>query len=69
MKGKEREQILENELHKFLDGLLICNRVWEAWGVGTMTQDDFESADNEDIYSELKFIIKKHLKIKGANKD
>jgi len=30
--------------------LYRCNRVWEAWQVGTMTEEDFEEVDlSEDI--------------------
>jgi len=33
-----------------LDGFLWCNRVWEAWYVGTMSQDDFSPAgDDPDV--------------------
>ncbi len=36
------------------DNVFICNRVWEAWQVGTMTAEDFEPAsDNETLISEL----------------
>jgi hypothetical protein len=31
-----------------LAGLWTCGRVWSAWGVGTMTQDDFLEASESD---------------------
>ncbi len=35
---------------KFLSdsGLLCCDRVWEAWSVGTMTEEDFHNASYDD---------------------
>ncbi len=33
-----------------LDDLLYCNRVWTAWGYGTMSASDFIlAAENDDI--------------------
>lgn len=31
-----------------LDGLYTCGRVWNAWNVGTMSQDDFAPAAEDD---------------------
>lgn len=35
---------------EFLHGreLLYCTRVWSAWSVGTMTENDFYSADDDE---------------------
>jgi hypothetical protein len=30
-----------------------CTRTWQAWGVGTMTQDDFEEVNESDLPDEL----------------
>ena len=30
-----------------------CTRVWEAWHVGTMTEDDFEPASESDMAEEI----------------
>lgn len=30
-----------------------CTRVWEAWGVGTMSEDDFEPVDESDTPREI----------------
>jgi hypothetical protein len=30
-----------------------CTRTWSAWGVGTMTQDDFEKVNESDLPDEL----------------
>lgn len=44
----------ERELKKLVydyfndDLLLVCDRVWEAWHVGTMTEDDFSRIDEDD---------------------
>ena len=36
-----------------LSGTYHCTRVWSAWGVGTMTQDDFEPVDESDTPGEI----------------
>jgi len=34
--------------------LLFCSRVWESWGVGTMSQNDFHNAgEDADIVSDI----------------
>jgi hypothetical protein len=30
-----------------------CTRTWQAWGFGTMTQDDFEEVNESDLPDEL----------------
>lgn len=30
-----------------------CTRTWQAWGVGTMTQNDFEAVNESDLPNEL----------------
>lgn len=36
-----------------LSGTYHCNRVWEAWSYGTMSQDDFEDVGESDTPAEL----------------
>ena len=36
-----------------LRGTWHCTRVWEAWHVGTMSQDDFEPADESETPTEI----------------
>lgn len=36
-----------------LSGTYHCTRVWSAWGVGTMSQDDFEDVGESDTPGEL----------------
>jgi hypothetical protein len=36
-----------------LSGTYHCTRVWEAWSVGTMSQDDFEPVDESDTPGEI----------------
>lgn len=44
--------------HQALEGLLYCKRVWEAWGVGTMGEEDFVDASaEEDIVASVGQII------------
>jgi len=36
-----------------LGDIFACTRVWEAWQVGTMTQDDFTPADETELADEI----------------
>lgn len=36
-----------------LSGTWHCTRVWRAWDVGTMSQDDFEPVDESDTPGEI----------------
>lgn len=55
------ENLTESEQKKYFNIVSInlrdtytCNRVWEAWGIGTMTQDDFSLAcDDDDIIYDI----------------
>ena len=46
----EREALRTAVLSAFHDDVLICTRVWEAWGYGTMTADDFTPAIESDEF-------------------
>ena len=53
------EQLTETQKQKFLDhvantldGFLWCDRVWDAWYVGTMSQDDFSPAGTDEVIYE-----------------
>ena len=44
---KKAESFLTNDLY-------FCTRVWDAWNVGTMSEEDFKSAkEDEDFVFEL----------------
>lgn len=45
--------ILIDVIAQGLSGTWHCNRVWEAWNVGTMSQEDFSPADESDTPTEL----------------
>lgn len=49
---KEREAI-KQIIIDHLTAVYVCNRVWEAWNVGTMDRDDFEPAQETDLPDEL----------------
>lgn len=62
---KEFKDLTSEEQQPYLDlaanvlnGLHCCTRVWEAWHIGTMTQDDFVEADFDDelIYDRASII-------------
>ena len=45
-KKPEQEPVaLRDALAEALTGTYVCGRVWSAWNVGTMTEDDFQRAD------------------------
>jgi hypothetical protein len=41
------------DLDTILGGEYACTRVWEAWQVGTMTQDDFTPMAETEIVGDL----------------
>jgi len=42
-----RDQV-RDAVAEALSGTYYCNRVWSAWGVGTMSEDDFAPANEDD---------------------
>ncbi len=51
----EQEPVeLRTALAETLGGVYVCDRTWSAWGVGTMTQDDFyPAAESDDVLDSL----------------
>lgn len=47
-----REKLIDL-ISEHLSGTYHCTRVWAAWGVGTMSQDDFEDVGESDTPAEL----------------
>ena len=48
----EREKLIDL-IRQHLTATYHCTRVWEAWNVGTMSQDDFADARESDMPYEL----------------
>ena len=55
------EELTEDEKNEYrakaedmVSGLILCNRFWSAWSVGTMTEDDFKCAESDDELIEEK---------------
>lgn len=44
---------MADKIAECLHGTYHCNRVWEAWHVGTMSQDDFEPVDESETPREI----------------
>lgn len=44
---------LADKIAECLHGTYHCTRVWEAWHVGTMSQDDFEPVDESETPREI----------------
>lgn len=50
--------------------IYVCTRVWKAWRLGTMTQDDFHLAcDDEDVLDSLEAIYPGWQPIETAPKN
>ena len=51
----EQEPVaLREALASALTSVYVCGRVWSAWGVGTMTEDDFSAASEcDELLDEL----------------
>jgi len=52
-KGKANEEALIDLINSHLTGFYWCGRVWEAWNVGTMGEDDFTPAEETEFASGL----------------
>lgn len=55
MRGQSFDELTEEQQKPYykkagelLSGLYWCTRVWDAWDVGTMREDDFIQADEDD---------------------
>ena len=46
-------EALADKIAELLRGTYHCNRVWEAWSVGTMSEDDFEPVDESETPHEI----------------
>jgi len=52
--NKEIQEALREVVWKSIKGLYQCDRVWSAWSYGTMTEEDFSPAeDDEDLVNEM----------------
>lgn len=50
---KTNREALTELIAGHLSGTYHCTRVWSAWNVGTMSQDDFEDVGESDTPTEL----------------
>lgn len=62
-KGTVNEEALIDLINSHLTGFYWCGRVWEAWNVGTMGEDDFTPAEETEFASGLAADV---LKLLGA---
>jgi len=44
---------IADTVRDYLGDIFACTRVWEAWQVGTMTQNDFTPADETELADEI----------------
>jgi len=44
---------ITDTVSEHLGDIFACTRVWSAWQVGTMTQDDFTPADETELADEI----------------
>lgn len=65
MSGLKPTRQVDGELHEKLVELLkddlCCERVWEAWQYGTMTQDDFAPLNGTERVDELLQLFTAHF--------
>lgn len=54
---REFKLLSDNDQQKYFDMVvnilgesLYCDRVWSAWGYGTMSSDDFHNMSDDDSY-------------------
>ena len=46
--SEQEQEVYFDLARELLADLLWCTRCWSAWSYGTMTQDDFRNAANDD---------------------
>jgi HEPN domain-containing protein len=46
-------EALADKIAESLTSAYVCTRVWSAWNVGTMTEDDFKPADESELSGEI----------------
>lgn len=64
----ERQQYTDKAV-ELLQDHYICLRVWEAWGYGTMSQDDFVlAAENDCIVTDTAVMLYDFVQLKIAEK-
>jgi len=62
-----REDLVEL-VESILSDTLLCDRVWEAWGVGTMSENDFcDSTEDEGFVDDKVDAIKEFLSNRGID--
>lgn len=52
--NEQLKEAVSEAIREALGGALDCGRVWSAWGVGTMSEDDFSVvADDDERVAEI----------------
>jgi hypothetical protein len=60
--SETQREVVRDALSATLGDAMDCTRVWSAWGVGTMSENDFELvADNDERLDELVAAIESAL--------
>lgn len=63
LNNQSNDSELTKRVSNLIDGDYACNRVWEAWQVNTMTEDDFVPLNETERVDEIvQFIQDKILK-------
>jgi hypothetical protein len=63
----EKPPEIREEIRKVLLDTYACTRVWEAWQVGTMTDDDFHPAwEDDDILDGIEVAVKAQVESETA---
>jgi len=60
VKGELSIDDVADIVREHLTSTYVCNRVWDAWNVGTMSQDDFVDASETEMPDEIAAAILAH---------
>ena len=69
MPDKKQVEELIAKLGTEREILYRCNRVWEAWNIGTMTESDFEEVESEVLIGDVLEKMKNDIEIEIITKD
>lgn len=55
---KQKEIIIDTVAETLGDDVFVCTRVWSAWSHGTMNENDFDlAAEDDDIVHDIAEIL------------
>jgi len=64
LKIDHKKEAIIHAIRALIDGHYKCGRVWEAWQIGTMTEDDFTPSEDTELPEEVYKLIAEAQKAK-----